>query len=46
MKWKEDWINTAGTNKIKCQYDVENGLLKIRQEPVRWQFPNLRFHKI
>ena len=46
MKWKEDWIHTAGTNRIKCKYDVENELLKITQEPVSSQFPYLRFHKI
>lgn len=46
MKWKEDWINSAGTNRIRCNYDVDNELLKITQTPVSMQFPYLRFHKI
>jgi len=38
-QWSKDWLQTKGSNKITCDYKVEDGkftIFKIRQEPAKY----------
>lgn len=46
LQWKNDWIHTAGTNVIRCEWDRAQDLITIHQMPYLAKFPTLRYHKI
>ena len=45
-KWKEDWLETPGTNIISVSWSTASKTVTFNQTAVLQQFPKLRFHKI
>jgi len=48
-KWNKDWIESAGLNDIRAEWNVEHqgpSKLTIHQSPVLDNHPTLRYHKI
>lgn len=45
-QWKEDWLETPGTNTVHATWSNDNNTVKLTQGFVLPQYPKLRYHKI
>lgn len=46
IKWKEDWLETPGTNTVRAEWSTDNKTVKFFQGAVLAQYPKLRYHKM
>lgn len=45
-RWREDWLETAGTNQVEAKWSQESGKVTFIQSITRDTSPTLRYHKI
>lgn len=46
IKWKDDWLETPGTNTVRAEWTNESNTIKFFQGAVLEQYPKLRYHKM
>ena len=46
LQWKQDWLETAGTNTVKAEWSAASNSVKFTQGFVLPAYPKLRYHKL